>query len=262
VGRAAIGDRRICGIPFTLGCVGHVEAHVGETQTSSCAKAERLSDEEVVDRVRSGEGALFEVLMRRHNQRLFRAARSIVKDDAEAEDVMQQAYVNAYTHLDQFAQRATFSTWLTRIAVHEALARLKHNGRFTDIDPALDDESVTRALPMPALDPEQQAQASELRRFLEAALDALSPRYHSVVMLREVEGLSTLETAACLGITEETVKTRLHRARGLLRRLLSGKAGLAARDAFPFPAPRCDRIVASVLVRQKLVGATHASPLR
>ncbi len=217
---------------------------------------EALSDEEVVERVRDGEGALFEILMRRYNQRLYRTARSIVKDEAEAEDVMQQAYLNAYTHLAQFAQRAKFSTWLTRITIHEALSRLRRQGRLGEIGPALEQEDVVVKFPERGPDPEQQAWAGELRGLLEAALDALPPLYRSVVMLREVEGLSTEETAECLNVTVETVKTRLHRARGLLRQLLSERAGLAARDAFPFPAPRCDRIVARVMASADLRAAS------
>lgn len=211
-----------------------------------------LSDEVIVRRVLAGEGALFELLMRRYNQRLYRVARSIVKNDAEAEDVMQQAYVNAYSHLDQFGGRARFSTWLTRIAVYEALARVRRRGRFAEIDPAADDE---RSDPGPAAlgpDPEQQAYAGELRRSLEVALASLPPTYRTVLVLRDVEELSTEEAAECLGISADNVKTRLRRARSLLRERLFASAGLAARDAFPFAAQRCDRMVAAVLSRLRL----------
>ena len=206
-----------------------------------------LSDEDVVRRVRAGEVGLFEILMRRYNQRLYRAARSIVKDEAEAEDVMQQAYVNAYTHLHQFADRARFGTWLTRIAIHEALARARRRGRFTEID-AMEDDG-RRDLLSKEPDPEREAMSGELRQALESALDALSPIYRTVFMLRDVEGLSTGEAAECLGVTEETVKTRLHRSRTLLREALFERAGLAARNAFPFLVPRCDRVVAAVLAQ-------------
>ena len=201
------------------------------------------SDEELVRRVRAGETALFETLMRRYNQRLFRVARAILRDEAEAEDVMQQAYVNAYAHLGQFAERARFGTWLTRIAVHEASARRRRRGRQIDVQ-----ESMP-ALASPAAGPEQRAADQELGRAIEAAMDALPAVYGAVFMLREVEGLSTAETAACLEINEETVKTRLHRARALLRNHITARVGAAARESFQFAGARCDRTVAAVMAR-------------
>jgi RNA polymerase sigma-70 factor (ECF subfamily) len=178
----------------------------------------------------------------------------VVRDDAEAEDVMQQAYVNAYTHLAQFADRARFSTWLTRIALHEALARARRRSRFTEIPKVTDQAEAagqTRADSLAAAgpDPEQQLSRCELREALEAALAGLPPIYRTTFVLRDVDELSTAETAECLGVSEDTVKTRLHRARALLRDALFEQAGLAARDAFPFPAPRCDRMVGAVLAQ-------------
>jgi RNA polymerase sigma-70 factor (ECF subfamily) len=208
-----------------------------------------LSDIEVVRRVRDGETALFEILMRRYNQRLYRVARSILKDDGEAEDVMQQAYVNAYTHLDQFAGRALFSTWLTKIAVYEAQARSKRRGpidRRTVVESG--EDAITR-LQTRTPDPEHQAFATELKRLLESAVDALPEHQRLVFTLRDVEGLSTAETAECLGISEENVKTRLHRARALLRTDLLVRAGAVASSAFRFHLSRCDRVVAGVLER-------------
>ena len=177
-----------------------------------------ISDEEVVRRVRAGETALFEVVMRRYNQRLYRVARAILRNDAEAEDVMQQAYVNAYRHLDQFAGLARFSTWLTRIAVHEALARSRRRGRF-DEQETVDEWNgdAMDALKSPGPDPERQAFAGELRTLIESAIEALPEHYRAVFVMRDVEGMSTAESADCLDITEETAKTRLHRARMLLR---------------------------------------------
>ena len=215
------------------------------------------SDEEVVRRVRAGEPELFEMLMRRHNQRLYRVARSIVRDEAEAEDVMQQAYVNAYTHLDQYADRARFSTWLTRIAVYEALGRLRRRRRVREVDVSsgADETGVTLTSAEPS--PERQALTGELRRLLEEAVDALPRTSRSAFVLREVEGLSTAEAAECLGVSEDVVKTRLHRARRLLRKELFDRAGLVRQDAFAFPASRCDRVVAAVLARLKLPPAVH-----
>ena len=207
-----------------------------------------ISDDEVVRRVRAGETGLFEVVMRRYNQRLYRVARAILRDDAEAEDVTQQAYVNAYRHLDQFAGRAMFSTWLTRIAVHEASARARRRGRFNQREAADDWDVDTRgALKSPGPDPERQAFAGELRALIESAVEALPEHYRSVFVMRDVEGMSTAESAECLDITEETAKTRLHRARMLLRDTLYERAGIESAAAFSFEAPRCDRVVAAVL---------------
>jgi RNA polymerase sigma-70 factor, ECF subfamily len=210
---------------------------------------EPLSDEEVVRRVRAGEGALFEVLMRRYNQRIYRAARSIVRDEAEAEDVMQQAYVNAYTHLDQFAERARFATWLTRIATYEALARIRRRSRLTEIETMGDSAEADRALTERGPNPERQAFLGELRRTLEGGVDALPEAYRSVFVLRDVEGLSTAETAESLGLSEDVVKTRLVRARAQLRRRIADTVGKGAGELFAFAAPRCDRVVAAVLAR-------------
>ena len=208
-----------------------------------------IEDEEVVRRVLAGESALFEVLMRRHNQRVYRAARAIVRDEAEAEDVMQQAYVNAYLHLDQFGGRARFSTWLTRIATHEALARIRRRSRFTEIETMTESADRGDVLTERGPNPERQAFMTELRRTLEGGVDALPEAYRAVFVLRDVEGLSTAETAECLGVSADAVKTRLVRARAQLRRQITARIGLGVRDLFAFAAPRCDRVVAAVLAR-------------
>jgi RNA polymerase sigma-70 factor, ECF subfamily len=211
-----------------------------------------LPDDEVVRRVRHGETSLFEILMRRYNQRLYRVARSILRDDTEAEDVMQHAYVAAYTHLDQYAGRAQFSTWLTRIAIYEALARARRRGRevLTGPWPGTDDDAVS-LLRSAWPDPEQQVLEGEMRNLLESAIEALPVSYRSVFVLREVEGLSTAETADCLGVSADVVKTRLHRARALLRCELLERAGPAS-TVYPFPCPRCDRVVNAVFAQLNL----------
>ena len=222
-------------------------------EAASSAQGSRLSDEELVRRIRAGETDLFEVLMRRYNQRLFRVARAILRDDSEAEDVMQQAYVNGYTHLDQFEERARFGTWLTRIAVNEALARLRRRGRLEEVDAMPEwDEKAMDALRSSAPNPEQQTLRREVRAVLESSFEAIPEIYRSVFMLREVEGLSTAEAAECLGLSEDTVKTRLHRARGLLRQELFERAGLASAELFPFHLSRCDRVVAAVFAQLNL----------
>jgi RNA polymerase sigma-70 factor (ECF subfamily) len=198
-------------------------------------------DAEIVRRVRAGESALFEVLMRRHNQRVYRVVRAVLKDEAEVEDAMQQAYISAFTHLHQFEDRSQFSTWLIRIALHEAF------GRRRNVRADQDSGEVMDTLVSLQADPERQAYAQELSRVLEAAVDALPETYRTVFMLRDIEGLSTIETGEGLGLGEEAVKTRLHRARVMIRRAVAERIGEAGPSAFQFHAPRCDRVVGHVL---------------
>lgn len=204
-------------------------------------------DAELIADVLRGDTARFEVLMRRYNERIYRAARAIVRDEDEAEDVMQQAYVNAFTHLHQFNGSALFSTWLTRIAINESLARVRRRG----IHEVFDDqpEAVRPMERRPSDNPERQAFTRELRVLLESAIDTLPDGMREVFVFREVEGLSTAETAECLGVSEDVVKTRLSRGRAALRRELLERTGATAPDAFRFERPRCDRIVAGVLAR-------------
>jgi len=202
------------------------------------------SDNEIIERVLGGELAQFEHLMRRHNARVYRAARAILRDDSEAEDVMQDTFVRAYEHLRQFEQRARFSTWLTRIAVHEALARVRKAKRFAPLD-AHAEES-----PMPSVPgPEQQASAGELRSLLDAAVTRLPDDFRAVFVLRDVEGMTGAETADCLGIPEETVKTRLHRARARLQQTLLATIEPELHNVYSFHLSRCDRVVDAVLRR-------------
>ena len=207
-------------------------------------------DSALIEAVLGGNTALFELLMRRYNERVYRAVRSIVREEPEVEDVMQQAYVNAFTHLRQFNGAARFSTWLTRIAINEALARVRHQGRYQTFD---DDggEAAPFTMQSPDGNPERQAFAHELRGLLEWAIDRLPNGMREVFVLREVEGLSTLEAAQCLGVSEDVVKTRLSRGRALLRDQLMQRTGATAPDAFRFYRPRCDRVVAQVMANLK-----------
>jgi RNA polymerase sigma-70 factor, ECF subfamily len=207
-----------------------------------------LSDEQVVADVLGGQTALFEVLMRRHNERVYRAARAIVRDEAEAEDVMQQAYVNAYTHLRQFNRQAQFSTWLTRIAINEALARVRRQRRYEPFEEegSLVEAFVNQGSPR---DPEREAASGELRGLLETAIDCLPDGAREVFILRDVEAMSTADVSVALGISEEAVKTRLSRARAALRRDLMERTRSTAAEVFRFYRPRCDRVVARVLER-------------
>jgi len=206
------------------------------------------SDAEVIQQVLDGNTALFELLMRRYNERVYRAARAIVRNDQEAEDVLQQAYVNAYTHLRQFNGAAQFSTWLTRIAINESLARVRRQGRYEAFDDERSDVEpfIYRN---PTENPERQAFTSELRELLEWAIDTLPDGMREVFVLRDVEGLSTSEVAECLGVTEDVVKTRLSRGRAALRRVMLERTGATTPEAFRFYRPRCDRVVAQVLAR-------------
>jgi RNA polymerase sigma-70 factor (ECF subfamily) len=201
-----------------------------------------LADEAIVARVLAGELDQFELLMRRHNSRVYRVARSIVRDASEAEDVMQDAYVRAYEHLGQFEGRALFSTWLTRIAVHEALARVRRGKRFDSLH--TEDHSMST---QSSSSPEQQASDVEMRSLLEAAVGKLPEELRVVFVLRAVEGMSGAEVGECLGISEDTVKTRLHRARGRLQEMLIESIEPSLPAIYDFHLSRCDRVVAAVL---------------
>ena len=204
-------------------------------------------DEEVVRRVLGGETALFEVLMRRHNRRIYRAVRSILRDEAETEDAMQAAYLSALTHLGDFMGGAAFATWLTRIAVNEAFARLRRGAHLVPVE-EVPEPSVGGGGGGPG-DPERRAAARELVALLEQAVDRLPVTYRTLFMLREVEGLSTAEAAESLGISEDLVKVRLHRARAALQADLGSMLGEDAPRAFEFEATRCDRVVRAVMAR-------------
>jgi RNA polymerase sigma-70 factor (ECF subfamily) len=220
------------------------------TGTSSAVgfESSEQPDEAIVQQVLDGNTGLFELLMRRYNERLYRAARAIVRDEQEAEDIMQQAYVNAFTHLRQFTGAARFSTWLTQIAINESLARVRRRGRYEAFD---DERPIVEIFPFrnPAENPERQAFTGELRHLLEWAIDALPDGMREVFVLRDVEGLSTSEVAQSLGVSEDVVKTRLSRGRAALRRALLERTGATAPEAFRFYRPRCDRIVHQVLAR-------------
>lgn len=205
---------------------------------------EPWTDEQVIAKVCAGEVRLFELLMRRYNERVYRAVRSILRDETRAEDVMQTAYLRAFEQLATFEARSSFATWLTRIAINEALAEHRRSLR------AVPQDGVTMSeLPGPGRSPEESAQDEEQRRILVCAVDALPEHFRTVFMLRQVQELSVEETARCLELREETVKTRLHRARALLRRGLLEQIEPLLGNLLPFKAPRCDRVVAAVLDR-------------
>lgn len=220
------------------------------------------ADEDVVRRLRAGETGLYVLLMRRYNQRLFRIARAVLADDAEAEDVVQEAWVRAFEHLGRFDGRSLFATWLTKIALYEALARRRRRCRLVPLDSErAGDERRTpppaRQLTEPS--PEQRTSTGELRDALESAIHALPPALRVALVLRLVEGLSTSEAAATLDISEAALKVRLHRARLAMRHDLEQRIGATAGATWAFAGERCSRVAAAVLARLG-VGAVAGAP--
>jgi RNA polymerase sigma-70 factor (ECF subfamily) len=212
-------------------------------------------DVEIARRIAEGDTTTMTLLMRRCNRKLFRAARSILDDDAEAEDALQEAYVTAYVEMKTFRGASKLTTWLTRIVINEALGRLRKKKRQAEVlafspgrlDPAAqEDASMERSI---EASPEDHASRAELRAVLERKIGELPIAFRTVFMMRELEEMTVEETAECLGIPEATVRTRLFRARALLRESLAREIDLATGDAFAFAGARCDRIVATVLDR-------------
>lgn len=211
------------------------------------------ADSDVLKRIAAGDASAFEVLMRRYNRPLYRTARSIVKDDAEAEDVLQDAYLQAFRCLASYRGEASLATWLTRIVVNASIARSRKTRHRAEVIALASEsgwdtthtETAMEANPTDA--PDQAAERSELRRMIEKRIDDLPEAFRVVFVLRAVEEMSAEETAACLGIPDATVRTRYFRARSLLRLSLSRDIDFALEDAFAFDGARCDRIVASVL---------------
>src|SRR5687767_12838567 len=214
------------------------------------APVARPADTELIGRILSGDMRALETLMRLHNRTLFRTARAILRDDAEAEDAVQDAYLQAYRNLGTFRGESKLSTWLVRIAANEALMRRRRIRRPVESVESLEHEPVSDA---PG--PQDDAEHTEMRRLLEARIDALPDSYRAVFVLRALEELSVGETAAALGIPHATVRTRYFRARGLLRSWMGGPSTKASA-AFAFAGARCDRIVRTVLA---LVGAILAA---
>lgn len=214
-----------------------------------------FDDRRLVDLARRRDEDAIRVLVQRYNRRLFRVARGIVRDDAEAEDVVQETYVRAFTNLGSFRGEAQLSTWLTRIALNEALGRMRRRRPTAELtEPALNEGSLIMfpTSLMPA-GPETEVARSQVRQILEHAVDGLPDLFRIVFILRDVEGLSVEETARHLAIKPETVKTRLHRARKLMRAAIEERLSAAFGDLFPFDGARCtgmaDRVVARLRVR-------------
>ena len=212
-----------------------------------------LAETDLARFARAGDREAFRAIMQRCNQRLFRVARAVVRDDAEAEDVLQEAYTRAFAAIAGFRGEAGIATWLTRIVLNEARGRLRARRPTTDLDEVETAQVSARVLPFPGRngpdDPEADAARAQIRGILETAVDDLPEPFRLVFILREVEELSVEETAAHLAIRPETVKTRLHRARRRLREALDARLADVMVGAYPFLGPRCARITEAVLQR-------------
>jgi RNA polymerase sigma-70 factor (ECF subfamily) len=223
-------------------------------------RTEALADAELASRAAAGDATAFEAIMRQHNRRLFRTARAIVKDDGEAEDVLQEAYLRAFRALGKFRSDSRLSTWLVRITANEALGRLRRkSAEIIPLEVAMakhDTEAMASLVEASERGPEQSAAGGQLRRIVEQQIDRLPEAFRLVFVLRAVEELSVEEVAQALDIPEATVRTRFFRARSLLREGLAQRTDAALADAFGFDGERCDRVVERVLARM----AAETSP--
>ncbi len=204
-----------------------------------------LSDKEIIQRVLSSETPLFEVLMRRYNQRLFRVQRSYIDDEEAIKDTLQLTFLKAYENLHSFRGEAKFSTWITRIAINEALKYLDRQKRYVNLSMADEKRPVNGQHMDTDNTPEDHAIQHDYKQLLEKAVGGLPPKYRSVYLMREIEGLSTKETAECLEISLSNVKIRLHRAKQMLQEEVKREVGEA--EIFDFMGERCDRLVYNVM---------------
>ena len=219
---------------------------------------QQIADErQLVDRARQRDGRAVRLLIKQHNRRLYRIARGIVRDDADAEDVLQDAYVRAFAGLDGFRGEARFGTWLARIVINEALACLRRRWPTIDFTLVSDNAALSaQVIPFPSAsrekDPETTMAQNQIRTLLERAIDKLPDGFREILIARLVEEMSVEETAEVFGILPQTVKTRLFRARALLRAEMEKHVGAGLGDAFPFEGRRCERLTAAVLARLEL----------
>jgi RNA polymerase sigma-70 factor (ECF subfamily) len=210
-------------------------------------------DAELVQRARGRDEAAIRVIMQSNNRRLYRLARGILRNDSEAEDVVQETYVRAFTHLDSFRGDSSLATWLARIAMNEALGRLRRQRpgvEWTSLPAGvLEAQIIQFPLSSPPEDPEKSMAQREIQHVVEHAIDDLPEAFRIVFITRVIEGMNVEETAEILGLKPETVKTRLHRARAMLRDNVEKKIGPVVLDAFPFAGRRCERLTEAVLKR-------------
>ena len=225
--------------------------------TEQAFQQSALSEARLVAQARRKDGAAVAVLIRQHNRRLYRIARSILKDDCEAEDALQEAYVRAFNGLDAFRSEARFGTWLARIVINESLATLRRRRPSVDLESIVEKRDfAARVIPFPYArsepDPETAMAQRQIRILLERAIDNLPEAFRGVVIARLVEGMSIEETAELFEVAPETVKTRVHRARRLLKREMESRIGTAIGEAYPFAGRRCERLSERVLARLNL----------
>jgi RNA polymerase sigma-70 factor (ECF subfamily) len=210
-------------------------------------------DAELVRRAVARDDIAFRTIMERHNRRLYRIARSILRNDSEAEDAVQEAYVKAFTHLDGFRGDSSLATWLARITMNEALGRLRRERPSVNLETFETQQTKAQIITFPQTatsdDPERTMAQREILRLVERATDNLPEIFRIVFMTRVIEGMSVEETADILGLQPGTVKTRLHRARRLVREELDRQIGPVLMDAFPFAGRRCERMTNAVLQR-------------
>lgn len=210
-------------------------------------------DLELARRALARDGDAFRTIMTTHNQRLYRLARGVVRNNSEAEDIVQEAYVSAFAHLASFRGKSSLATWLSRIVLNEALGRLRRKRRAPDLAQSGDLSAEAQIIQFPrntaTSDPERTMAQRQILQLVERATDNLPDVYRTVFVARVIEGLSIDETAQLLGIRPETVKTRLHRARALVRKELDEQIGPVLMDAFPFAGQRCERLTTAVMKR-------------
>jgi RNA polymerase sigma-70 factor (ECF subfamily) len=233
------------------------------TQWTVQRAAGTLADERnLVERAKSGDQSAFRAIMEQNNQRLYRVARAVMKDDTEAEDVVQETYLRAFFNLSKFRGESSLTTWLTRIALNEALGRKRKQRAMVTLETVeTAQQTSAQIIQFPAMntetDPERSAAQNEIQRLLERAMDALPEPFRVVFVMRDVEEMSIEETAFHLGIRPQTVKTRLHRARRLLRQSLDGELASTLKETFPFAGARCARITEAVLSRLRKDKHSH-----
>ncbi len=228
------------------------EVTMSQIQADGAAALDTLADVELARRVVARDRHAFRAIMKAHNQRLYRLARSIVRNDSEAEDVVQEAYVLGFAHLDRFRGESSLGTWLSRIVINEALGRLRKKRRAAGVARSADENSGAMILRFPVDntgDPERTMAQRQILQLVEQATDALPDIYRTVFVARVIEGLNVDETAALLGLRAETVKSRLHRARRLVRESLDEQIGPVLLSAFPFAGRRCERLTTAVMSR-------------
>jgi RNA polymerase sigma-70 factor (ECF subfamily) len=228
---------------------------MNSAQTAAAIGCDKLDDNHLVALARAGDPGVFRAIMQRHNRRLYRVARGVLGDDTEAEDVVQETYMKAFQGLAGFRGESSLPTWLTRIAINEALGRKRRRRPMIDLGSLdlIDEQGEARVLIFPGVragaNPEADATRAEIRRLLESAIDDLPENFRIVFVMREIEQMSIEETASQLDIVPETVKTRLHRARRLLRESLQEKLGSVLQDTYAFDGERCERMTEAVLRR-------------